>query len=402
MKITFTTPQTGPLRSGQGGIETLVLGWSAELARRGHDVVVASISRDGSQQGHRYHPGGYRTVEVARAADLHQGAEVVIANNRPYHLTHVPTAVRQALFMHNTPAAAADNDASRGSWPPVGVWVERGANLLQRGGYLDSLAAMRGDSTTLACSDWLASRLEMMGARRVLVVHPHVDPAFPAHRSVAERSGVLFVGRLVWRKGLADLVALAQSGALPGELTVTDFAGAGQGADSQAVRRMLTDSGVKLTEPPASPAAVAQLMASAEALLLPSSDEPFGMVSIEGRCSGTPVVAYDSGGIRETAGSCSEGLYLARTGDLRQYAHLLHTAVQRGPWRTVFGRRWPALSACAERWTLWSARPWASAAGGQPLVGGLALDVDADPHRHSSRLGGLSPSGSDTPRMARG
>lgn len=330
MRITFTAPQPGPVRPGQGGIETLVIGWSGELARRGHEVVVASLSHDGFER-HYQPPGGYRIVEVARVADLHQGAEVVVANNRPHHLNQVPTGVRRVLFMHNTPAAAADNDGAGGSWPPVGAWDERGASLLAPGGYLDCLAALRGDFTTLACSDWLASRLEVMGSRRVSVVHPHVDPTFRAYRCLVERSGVLFVGRLVWRKGLADLVALAQSGALPGELTVTDFAGGGPGVDSRQVRRMLTESGVKLIQPPVGPEAMAELMASAEALLVPSSDEPFGMVSIEGRCSGTPVVAYDSGGLRETAGTCAEGLYLACAGNLRQFAALLRTAVQRGP-----------------------------------------------------------------------
>lgn len=330
MRITLTAPQLGPVRPGQGGIETLVLGWSAELARRGHEVVVASLSRDGSERHHQ-HPGGSRVVEVARVADLHQGADVVIANNRPHHLNQVPTGVRRVLFMHNTPAPAADNDGAGASWPPVGTWDERGASLLAPGGYLDCLAALGGDFTTLACSEWLASRLEVMGAGRVSVVHPHVDPVFPAHRGLVERSGVLFVGRLVWRKGLADLVALAHSGALPGELTVTDFAGGGEGVDACQVRRMLAESGVKLIEPPVGPEAMAELMASADALLVPSSYEPFGMVSIEGRCSGTPVVAYDSGGLRETAGTCSEGLYLARAGDLRQFAELLRTAVQRGP-----------------------------------------------------------------------
>lgn len=330
MRITITTPQPGPVGPGQGGIETLVLGWSAELARRGHEVVVASLSRDGSER-HYQHPGRYRVVEVARVANLHQGAEVVIANNRPHHLNQVPTGVRRVLFMHNTPAPAADNDRAGGSWPPVGAWDERGATLVTRGGYLDCLGALRGDFLTLACSDWLASRLEVMGSRRVSVVHPHVDPAFPAHSCVAERVGVLFVGRLVWRKGMADLIALAHSGALPGELTVTDFAGGGPGVDSRQVRRMLTESRVKLVQPPVGAEAMAELMASAEALLVPSCEEPFGMVSIEGRCAGTPVVAYDSGGLRETAGACAEGLYLAPAGNLRHFAELVRSAVQRGP-----------------------------------------------------------------------
>lgn len=212
----------------------------------------------------------------------------------------------------------------------MGVWDARGARLLAPGGFLDCLASLRGDVTTLACSDWLASRLEVMGAKRLTVVRPHVDPDFPAHRCLVERSGVLFVGRLGWRKGLADLVAMAQSGVLPGELTVTDFAGGGPGVDPRQARRMLTEAGVKLIQPPIGPAAMAQLMASAEALLVPSSDEPFGMVSIEGRCSGTPVVAYDSGGLRETAGTCQEGLYLARAGDLRQFAACVGTAARRG------------------------------------------------------------------------
>jgi glycosyltransferase involved in cell wall biosynthesis len=330
VKITFTAPQIGPVRPGQGGIETLVLGWSAELTRRGHDVTIASISADGSQR-HWRHPDGYLISEFASARDLHHDAELVIANNRPHHLAPVPAGVGRVLFMHNSPAPSADNDAHDRSWPPVGRWDERGARLVRPGTYVDSLATLRGDWVTLACSDWLASRLELMGAVDVQVLHPHVDPAFVAHRDVVARSGVLYVGRLVWRKGLADLVALAHSGALPGELTVTDFSGGAPGTDADSVRRMLTDAGVKLIEPPTRPADMAELMASAEALLVPSTDEPFGMVSVEGRVSGTPVVAYDGGGMRETAGDCPEGLYLARGGDLRRFAELVRLAVARGP-----------------------------------------------------------------------
>jgi glycosyltransferase involved in cell wall biosynthesis len=64
---------------------------------------------------------------------------------------------------------------------------------------------------------------------------------------------------------------------------------------------------------------VPDVLAALEVVVLPSVDEPFGMVLIEAMAAGRPVVAADSGGPREIVQDAETGL-LFRTGDAASLA----------------------------------------------------------------------------------
>lgn len=108
------------------------------------------------------------------------------------------------------------------------------------------------------------------------------------------RSGALFVGRLSPEKGVEQAVELARR---QPTLPVT-VAGAGPLAgmlrDATAALPNLSFEGVLDS------AAVEQRMRSSLLVLMPSTwREPAGLVALEAMRAGTPVVAYDHGGIAE-------------------------------------------------------------------------------------------------------
>jgi glycosyltransferase involved in cell wall biosynthesis len=117
------------------------------------------------------------------------------------------------------------------------------------------------------------------------------------------RSGAAFVGRLTEEKGVRHLLELAER--LP-DLPIA-IAGegplAGDVEQAAAASPRLAYLG-KLDRP-----AVTDLLGSARVLLVPSLwREPGGLVSLEAMAAGTPVVAYDRGGLAEYVSDAQAGI----------------------------------------------------------------------------------------------
>jgi glycosyltransferase involved in cell wall biosynthesis len=117
------------------------------------------------------------------------------------------------------------------------------------------------------------------------------------------RTGVLFVGRLAREKGLDHVLELARR--RPG-LAVTVI---GDGPLAEAVDKAtkhlpnLTFSG------PLGPDAVDHRVRSALAVVMPAAwREPAGLVALEAMRAGTPVVAYDRGGLAEYVRNAGSGI----------------------------------------------------------------------------------------------
>ena len=131
----------------------------------------------------------------------------------------------------------------------------------------------------------------------------HAEPDRTAHaRTVHARTGPLlvFVGRLEWEKGAHTLIdALPRlRRRIPGVRAV--IAGRGGHADElqRQVRARRLSSVVDfvgwLPEPE-----LHGLVAAADALVVPSLYEPFGMVALEGAALGAPLVVARTGGLAE-------------------------------------------------------------------------------------------------------
>jgi glycogen(starch) synthase len=165
----------------------------------------------------------------------------------------------------------------------------------------------------LVCSRymrWEVTRLLELPAERVAVVPNGVDMtrwhAAPKQvtaarsRFAAEGPLIGYAGRLVYEKGVQDLIAaVPQLRAQHAGLRVV-IAGDGPYRSElyEEVRRHKLHRAVSFTgflgdgELPA-------LMAATDALVVPSIYEPFGMVALEGASAGAPLAVSTSGGLAE-------------------------------------------------------------------------------------------------------
>jgi glycosyltransferase involved in cell wall biosynthesis len=118
-----------------------------------------------------------------------------------------------------------------------------------------------------------------------------------------DRSGIVFLGRLVVNKGVGDVVEVARRRP---EVTVTI---AGSGELEQDVRHHA--AGLPNLEFAGNLDSVRlrRLLAKARVTLIPSRwAEPAGIVALEAMAEGTPVVAYSCGGLADYVASSGGGI----------------------------------------------------------------------------------------------
>lgn len=128
------------------------------------------------------------------------------------------------------------------------------------------------------------------------VIHPFYDPAEFLHLNPAKGEYLLFLGRIILRKGAHIASEIAQACGLP--LRVAGAGGKQVGKDIVAPEVTIRNAeylgpvGIKER---------AELLAGAKAVLFPTTyAEPGGNVAIEAMACGTPVIASDFGVATET------------------------------------------------------------------------------------------------------
>lgn len=182
--------------------------------------------------------------------------------------------------------------------------------------------ALAGVDRVEAVSRDLADRFERATGRPADAVGPmpmavvgaggiSSDPG-PGERQAVPVDGalrVLGVGRMVPDKGFADLVDAVAALPCPAALTLV-----GDGPERPRLRDRARDRGVDLTLPGhVPPAALADQYRRADVVAQPSHREGLGLVAAEAVVAGVPVVATDSGGVRDVLG----GEDLVPVGDVR-------------------------------------------------------------------------------------
>jgi glycosyltransferase involved in cell wall biosynthesis len=209
--------------------------------------------------------------------------------------------------------------------------------------------ALRGKNLhVVAPSHWAADCARqswLLGDARSIQVIPHgvdVGRFSPRDKAACRRKLGLRGDRVVIgfgaasigdrRKGLSELLAaLAQ---LPDRRQVTGLV-FGAGALPQTDPELPELAAVGYVDDPVAQAAV---YSAADLLVVPSREELFGLTGLEALACGTPVVAFDCGGIPDYVRPMETGL-LARVGDSADLARQIQWLIDRPEARQQMGRR---------------------------------------------------------------
>lgn len=172
-----------------------------------------------------------------------------------------------------------------------------------------------------AVSSWLANEAMRIAPETKVLVSPmpvRTDAFSPAHDA---RSGrLLFVGRLNAQKGAADLLdALARTT----QDVHCDIIGDGPDREQLQARARTLGVESRITWHGALPSpALAHFYTRALATVMPSREEGLGLVAVESQLCNTPVIAYDSGGLRDVVDPQAGGT-LVLTGDTAALARAI-------------------------------------------------------------------------------
>jgi glycosyltransferase involved in cell wall biosynthesis len=222
---------------------------------------------------------------------------------------------------------------------PDGARIARAARLARRPlivtfhGYdvtmpdlgVDYSALFRQAARILAVSNFIRGKLLDAGAPEdKITIAPIGIPLRPDSRRGAGGEHLLFVGRLIDLKGCADVLeALSGTDHAPPLLVI------GDGPLRRDLERHAESLRVKARFVGArDPAYVAEAMASAIALCVPSKSEGLPTVCLEAAAARLPVVGYPAGGIPEAVVDGETGL-LAPQGDVKVLAQHLRTITDR-------------------------------------------------------------------------
>ena len=197
--------------------------------------------------------------------------------------------------------------------------------VLKRLARWDQATADRVDRF-LANSQYVAGRIQRYYNRQSTIVYPPVDTDFYTPQISAESPAFLIVSALVPYKRLDVAIDACRRLRVP--LTIV-----GTGPERDRLERRgggeVAFLGWQSNE------RIRELYRSSRATLLPGTED-FGIVPVESQACGTPVVALDAGGARETVRDGETGVLVADTsvdGFTRGLQRVMETPFDRGALR---------------------------------------------------------------------
>ena len=195
---------------------------------------------------------------------------------------------------------------------------------------------LRHSAAVTTVSRWLKDETEALapGVRTEVAPMPVATRLFePSQRR--DNHTLLFVGRLNQQKGLHHLLH-----AVAGMKTRADLEVVGEGPDRDALKALAEELGIssrvrwhgQLTQQELAP-----LYQRVAALVLPSVEEGLGLVAVEALLCETPVIAFDSGGLRDVIQHEKTGL-LVKAGDREALTRTLDELLARDGQGTDLGK----------------------------------------------------------------
>jgi D-inositol-3-phosphate glycosyltransferase len=334
-----------------GSLGVLMLGLAAELAIR--DVVVDLVAHGDAASSTVLLPGVNLHLLPPGTSDEFGEGFAQLVRRSPVDVVHA--------YQASSGVAA------------LPVAIELGIPFVQTfgrtgGSRAEAFLAGQADAIIAASAADAGALIDEIGSPpdRTWIVPPGVDLDLFSPRVVdpevrrgfglePERPVVAMAGRIAPRKG-HDLAieALAELHAMRGWAPLLAIAGgpeAGQAEWARSLELLATDLGVGSDVRMLGPIhrdEVADLLAAASIVLVPSVDEPFGLVALEAAASGTPVVAARTGGLPEAVGP---GGLLLGSRDPTEWAAVIGGLLDDESHRVAFGA---AGRAHAERFT-WGA-----------------------------------------------
>jgi glycosyltransferase involved in cell wall biosynthesis len=319
MKIAIMAPLVTAIREPQrGGSQAFVADLARGLAGRGHDVCVYAAAGSeipgvavidtgidpGALAGTLYRASG-PAVAVPGEGEPAAAAAAESAFRSAY------AAVRAARYdvIHNHAFDAPAVRHATALHAPV-------VHTLHLPPDKAVSAALRG---AVRCARppavAVVSEFQASAWRRVVPVDAVLPPYPPTGVipwSATPGQGALFAGRLSPEKGTAEAIDIARSAGVPIDV-FGDVYDPGYSREQIGPRRSWPGVSVH----PGVPRTVLwQAMARAAVVLFPARwDEPFGMVAAEAQACGTPVIAFQRGGLSEVIMDGVTG-FLVPPGDL--------------------------------------------------------------------------------------
>jgi glycosyltransferase involved in cell wall biosynthesis len=303
MKIAIMAPLVTAIREPQrGGSQAFVSDLARGLAGRGHDVHVYAAA--GSEVpgvaviDTGIDPGAlagtlYRASGPAAGAPGESGPDAGAAAESAFRTVYTAVQATRYDVVHNHAFdAPAVRHAATLHAPVVHTMhlpPDRHVSAALR-------SAVQGGRPPAVA---VVSEFQASAWRRVVPVDAILPPYPPAGVipwSAGPGQGALFAGRLSPEKGTAEAIDIARAAGVPIDV-FGDVYDPGYSREEIGPRR----SRPGVTVRPGVPRTVLwQAMARAAVVLFPARwDEPFGMAAAEAQACGTPVIAFQRGGLSE-------------------------------------------------------------------------------------------------------
>lgn len=285
------------------GAEHMAHAMFRALIQRGHEVVVQL------SQPHKEIPAPY----------VLDGVQVYPYKSKRDPFRWLADSDVIVTYLENTPRATV---LSRMSHRPI-VHIEHNT-LLPSKKWLESDVALAVYNSQWMKADFLAwMRQENRTPPPGIIVHPPVDPV----EYETTPGGHVTLVNLYEPKGSKTFYALAE------RMPDIKFLGV-RGAYGEQLTRDLPNVEIAAHTPNARD----DIYARTRVLLMPSDYESWGRVGIEAMCSGIPVIAHPTPGLRESLGET--GFFCDRD-DIDAWEHELR--------RLLDGRRWKGASRRAKQ-----------------------------------------------------